>query len=260
MITFASLISSSSGNSTFISDGETNILVDCGASGKCIQGLLKNINVDIADINAVLVTHEHTDHIKGVGVISRRYNIPIYATEKTHFAMSGSIGNINEKNICIVEKDIDFSIGDIGIRAFSIPHDAADPVGYNLFAENEKISVATDVGEMNTYVENAIIGSDRVLLESNHDVEMLKFGNYTYQLKKRILSPVGHLSNDNAAKTALKLVQNGTKQILLGHLSPENNTPDIAFHTTRNILISAGVDIGRDMLLGVARQSEVTVF
>lgn len=258
MITFASLISSSSGNSTLVSDGKTNLLVDCGASGKCIEGLLKDIDFNAGDIDAILVTHEHTDHIKGVGVLSRKYNIPIYATAETHLAMN--IGKIKEENIISVSKDKPFEIGTVGVTAFSIPHDAADPVGYRFNLGEEQAAVATDIGEMNKYIEGYLFGSDRVLIESNHDVQMLEFGSYPYELKRRILSPQGHLSNDNAAKTVLKLVEKGTRKIMLGHLSKENNTPDIAYRTVENILAEAGVKIGYDMMLGVARPSEVTVF
>ncbi len=258
MVKFASLISSSSGNSTFVSDGNTNLLVDCGASGKCIEGLLKNIDINIADIDAVLITHEHIDHIKGAGVVSRKYNIPIYATEKTHMAME--IGKIKEENIRVIEKDKAFEIGKVGITAFSIPHDAADPVGYTFNIGNEKAAVATDIGQMNEYIENYLRGSKEVLLESNHDVQMLEFGSYPYQLKQRILGSKGHLSNDNAGKTALKLVQSGTEKILLGHLSKENNTPDIAYRTVGNMLGNIGVKLGIDMFLNVAKRSEVTVF
>lgn len=258
MLSFASLISGSSGNATFFSDGKTNILIDCGMSGKALAQSLDDIDVSPDNIHALLITHEHIDHIKGAGVISRKYNIPIYATEETHRAMS--VGKLKEENIQIIEKNKAFEIGSVGVSAFSIPHDAADPVGYTLFANGEKFSVATDIGYMTEKIEDNILGSNMVLLESNHDVEMLKYGTYPYELKQRILGKNGHLSNDSAAQAALKLVHSGAKKIFLGHLSNENNTPEIAFKTVENMLCSAGVKIGSDMLLGVARRSEVTVF
>lgn len=258
MLSFASLISGSSGNSTFLSDGKTNILIDCGMSGKRLCESLESINVDAHSVDALLITHEHTDHVAGAGVISRKYNIPIYATAGTHNAMS--LGKIKNENIRIVEKGETFEIGSIGISAFSIPHDAADPVGYTFFVGGEKVSVATDIGTMTKEIENQILGSSMVLLEANHDVQMLKCGSYPYELKRRILGKNGHLSNDSAAQTALKLVQGGAKKVFLGHLSHENNTPDIAFMTVENILRGAGVKIGSDMVLGVAKRSEVTVF
>lgn len=258
MLTFASLISGSSGNSAFLSDGKTNILIDCGMSGKRLCESLENINADAHSVDALLITHEHTDHVAGAGVVSRKYNIPIYATAGTHNAMS--LGKIKNENIRIVEKGKTFEIGSIGVNAFSIPHDAADPVGYTFFADGEKVSVATDIGVVTDEIENQILGSSMVLLEANHDVQMLKFGSYPYELKRRILGKKGHLSNDSAAQTALKLVQNGAKKVFLGHLSHENNTPDIAFMTVENILRCAGVKIGSDVVLGVAKRSEVTVF
>lgn len=258
MLSFASLVSGSSGNSTFLSDGKTNILVDCGMSGKRLQESLAKIDVSAADIDALLITHEHIDHVKGAGVISRKFDIPIYATVGTHNSMS--VGKVSDKNICIVEKDKPFEIGSIGVNAFAIPHDAQDPVGYSFFADGEKVSVATDIGYMSDEILREISGSSAVLLESNHDVQMLEFGSYPYELKKRILGRYGHLSNDAAGETAVKLVREGAKKILLGHLSDENNTPDIAFKTVENILKSAGVNIGKDMILGIAQRSEVTVF
>ena len=256
MVNFTSLISGSSGNATFISDGHTHILTDCGMSGARLKDALKKIGITPESLSAVLITHEHIDHVRGIGVIARRYGLPVYATEKTLSALD--CGPINENLLCAIKPDEDFEIGSIGIRPFSIPHDAADPVGYNYFAENEKYSLATDIGHMNQYIFDHLTGSKAVLLESNHDVEMLQFGSYPYPLKRRILSDVGHLSNENAAKCALALVKNGTERIALGHLSQENNRPEIALLETHNTLTQAGVKVGDDVMLTVAKRFEVT--
>ncbi len=258
MITFVSLISGSSGNATFISDGKTNLLIDCGMSGTKLKEALNSIDVLPENINALLLTHEHIDHTKGAGVISRRYNIPIYATEGTHISMD--TGKISEENTRIITEGSAFEIGSIGIMPFAIPHDAKQPVGYTFHVNNEKYSLATDIGKMNTNILDNIIGSKSVLLESNHDVEMLKCGSYPFPLKRRILGELGHLSNEIAAKTALYLVQHGTEHIMLGHLSKENNRPEIAMLETYNLLSNADVNVGSDMTLQVADRYKPTLF
>lgn len=239
MIKFVSLVSGSSGNSTFVSDGRTNILIDCGMSGKALEKSLESIGEKASDISALLITHEHIDHVKGAGVISRKYGIPIYATAGTHMAME--IGKIKDE--CRFVIDGEFEVGSIGIKAFSIPHDAAEPVGYSLFSGGEKVSVATDIGHMSDRLIDSIMGSGRVLLEANHDIEMLRLGSYPYQLKQRILGDNGHLSNDTAAETAVRLAEGGTRAIMLGHLSNENNYPQIAYNTVLNRLRADKIDI-----------------
>lgn len=258
MTTFVSLISGSSGNATFISDGKTNLLIDCGMSGKKLKEALNAIDVMPESIDALLLTHEHIDHTKGAGVISRRYSIPVYATQGTHSAMDA--GKIADENIKLISEDTDFEIGSIGIKAFAIPHDAKQPVGYCFSINGEKYSLATDIGKMNMNIINCIIGSKKILLESNHDIEMLKCGSYPFPLKQRILGDFGHLSNELAAKTALHLVQNGTEHIMLGHLSKENNRPEIAMLETYNLLTQAGVKIGGDITLQVADRYKPTRF
>jgi len=258
MIKFCSLISGSSGNSTFISSGDTNLLIDCGLSGKNLEKLLSLIDVRPSDINAMLITHEHIDHVRGAGVVCRRYNIPVAATQKTHMAMD--IGNISDENRILINPYEDFEIGNIGIKAFQIPHDAADPVGYSFFAENQKYTLATDMGNMSESLLNEIKGSHSVILESNHDVEMLRIGPYPYPLKQRILGDFGHLSNEIAAQTALALVKTGTQNIMLGHLSENNNTPEIAQLETYNVLTQAGVEVGTDVRLCVAHRHNITMF
>lgn len=253
---FVSLISGSSGNATFISDGKTNLLIDCGMSGAKLKESLRAIDMTPECLDALLVTHEHIDHTRGAGVIARRYNIPVYATEGTHGAMN--VGNISCARA--VSEGHDFQIGDIGIKPFAIPHDAAEPVGYCFYIGGEKYSLATDIGKMNDYILENIIGSKKVLLESNHDVEMLRCGSYPYPLKRRILGDLGHLSNEIAAKTALRLVQNGTEHIMLGHLSKENNRPEIAMLETYNLLSLSGVNVGDDMTLQVADRYKFTRF
>lgn len=257
-IEFLSAASGSSGNAAYISDGRTSLLIDCGISGKSLERKLLQRNISPENIDAVLVTHEHLDHVSGVGVVSRKFHLPVYTSEETFAACTKTIGKI--ERFVPIQKYADFEIGSIGVRAFSISHDAADPVGYAFFIDGRKFTVCTDTGVITEDIKREVLGSEMVLLESNHDVEMLKFGNYTYKLKQRVLSDIGHLSNDTAAAFAARLAESGTKKIVLAHLSHENNTPDIAYKTAENKLNSLGAVIGGDIFLSVAARSEVCVF
>ena len=252
-----SLVSGSSGNSSLVSYKGTNILVDCGMSGKRLEQLLSELGLKVSDISAILVTHEHIDHVSGVGVVSRRFNLPVYATCGTHFAMD--VGKMREENIKYIEPDRPFEIGEIAVNAFCIPHDAADPVGYRFFCGEKKLAVATDIGIMTNEIFDSISGSESIILEANHDIDMLKNGCYPPPLKSRILSNVGHMSNALAAKTALALAKRGTKRIMLAHLSNENNTPALAYDTVSSELTAAGALDG-DLELLVANRYEVTQF
>lgn len=258
MIRFISLISGSSGNASFISDGKTNLLVDCGMSGAKLKQALNSIDVLPESITALLITHEHIDHTRGAGVISRRYNIPVFATEGTHRNMDA--GKLAEENINIVKNGTPFELGSIAITPFSIPHDAAEPVGYTFNISGERCAVATDIGRMNDTILDAVKGCKSVILESNHDIEMLRCGSYPFPLKQRILGEFGHLSNDVAAKTALELVKSGTEHIMLGHLSQENNCPEIAMLESYNLLSREGISIGSDVTLQVADRYKPTFF
>lgn len=263
MTKFFSLASGSSANAAFVSDGRTNVLIDCGLNGKNTQKSLSDAGADVSDIDAILITHEHIDHIAGAGVLSRRFDIPIYATPKTLDAMVSdkcAIGKISGKNLCPIEKDSFFEIGSLGVCAFSIPHDSADPVGYNIFLQGgkRKFCVATDMGKVDKDAVGKILGSECVILESNHDVDMLNNGSYPYYLKQRILGVKGHLSNESSAKIAACLAKNGTKSIVLGHLSKENNLPRIAYDVSKAAIEREGVKVGKDMVLNVALRSEIT--
>lgn len=258
MFKFISLISGSSGNATFLSDGKTNLLIDCGMSGAKLKDALHSIDELPENIDALLITHEHIDHTKGAGVISRRYNIPVYATKGTHSRMDA--GKLADENIQIISDGTYFELGNIGITPFTIPHDASEPVGFTFSANGERYALATDIGRMNDSILNSITGCKYVLLESNHDVEMLRCGSYPFPLKQRILGDFGHLSNDVAAQTALTLTESGTEHIMLGHLSQENNRPEIALLESYNLLTRSGVNVGNDVTLQVADRYKPTLF
>ncbi len=255
MIQFISLVSGSSGNSSLITDQQTTFLIDCGISGKKLEMRLADANIDPGSISGILITHEHTDHTSGAGVIARRYNLPIYATEKTFEAMNlGKIDPCMLKCICAGKT---FTVGTMDIHPFSIPHDAADPVGYSFLTKDGKYTVATDIGFMPNTLLKQLVGSKQIILESNHDVEMLRYGSYPFYLKQRILSQKGHMSNDLTSKVAVYLAERGTENIMLAHLSCENNTPEIAEITTRSALASHGFS---DVGLNVASRHEITRF
>lgn len=252
-----SLRSGSRGNAALVFADDTKILVDCGISGKAAEAALSEIDVKPADIDAIVITHEHIDHISGVGVMMRRYNLPVWANRETWSAMCGQIGRADENLVKIFEDNENFEVGSIDVCPFSIPHDAANPVGYSFVRGEEKVAVATDIGELKKEMFAALRGSKTVLLESNHDVNMLEIGSYPLHLKRRIKGCLGHLSNDDAATAAEFLVKLGTKNILLGHLSEENNYPELAKRTVECALSEAGIKTGYDVLLGVAGRNAV---
>ncbi|MDQ2087495.1 MBL fold metallo-hydrolase [Herbivorax sp. ANBcel31] len=252
MIKFCSLYSGSSGNSIFLSSERTKLLIDCGLSGKKIIEALCSIGESPTELSAILVSHEHGDHIKGAGIVSRKFDIPIYANENTWCMMEGSLGTVRDENKVFFNTGNGFDIGDFFVNPFPIPHDAVEPVGFNFFINNKKLTTATDIGHMNKELLSYIKGSDFLLIESNHDVEMLKMGKYPWHLKKRIMGDKGHLSNEMAGKVVAYLAENGTRRFLLGHLSKENNFPQLAYQTVSNILREKSIDIKRDIMLSVA--------
>lgn len=231
MLNFCSLYSGSSGNSLFVQTDNSNILVDAGVSAKKIVDGLKNINIDASNIDAILVTHEHSDHIQGLGTLSQKFDIPVYANKKTWDSMSKQKDKINDYNINFFNNNENFEIGDLIIHPFDIPHDAANPCGFNFICNNDKLSIATDLGHMTTSVINCLENSKFLMLEANYDPEVLKCSKYPYLLKTRISGPNGHLSNNLAGKAICHLINSGLKNVMLGHLSKENNFPELAYST-----------------------------
>lgn len=247
---YISVSSGSSGNCHFISNGSTKILVDAGLSGKKIEKNLLQHSQDLKEIQGIFVTHEHTDHIKGVGIISRRYDIPVYATEGTWRGMQDNIGGISEQNRKLITIGKSVDIGTIQLDAYSVPHDALEPCGFTITNGKKKLSIATDLGYVTKEVVKALYGSDFVVLESNYDEELLRYSGYPYSLKARLRSNQGHLSNEDAGKLAVALVKSGITRISLAHLSKENNHPMLAQQVVSDMMKEQQIT-EKDVALGV---------
>lgn len=230
-----SIASSSEGNSIFVGTDQTKLLVDCGISAKRMETALDELDLSVPDFQGILITHEHTDHIKGLGVISRRYGLPVFATSKTIDAIFQykNLGKVNHQLFQPIEKDRPFRIGDIQIEASSVWHDAADPVCYSFQAGGVKASIATDLGDYDEYLVDKIQNPDILFVEANHDVNMLQVGNYPYYLKRRILGSHGHLSNERCAQLIDDVAGPNTCKVYLGHLSKENNYEKLAYETVK---------------------------
>lgn len=256
-VDFAPLYSGSSGNAAYVRMGETRLLVDAGLPGRRITDALAQLGETGEGISALLVTHEHSDHTAGVGVLSRKFHLPIYATAGTWRGMERKIGKIPPENRRLVVAGDDFLLGGICVSPFRIPHDAEEPVGYAFSRDGMKIGVATDLGHLSESWLSWLPGCDLLLLESNHDPDMLAAGPYSYDLQCRIRGAKGHLSNADAGEAAVWLTRAGTRHIILGHLSGENNFPELAWRTVADALDRAGLAPGVDVGLDVARRDRV---
>ncbi len=238
MLNFCSLYSGSSGNSLFVETQNTKLLIDAGVSSRKIENALQDIDVDPSSLDGILVTHEHTDHVQGLGTFSKKFDLPVFVNQETLDSMSKQKDKIADKNIKIFHVNENFEIGDLKIHPFSIPHDAANPCGFNIFNNNKKISIATDIGHMTNNVLKHLEESLFIMLESNYDPEVLRCSPYPFSLKSRIAGPTGHLSNEMAGKTISYLLKSGLKNAMLGHLSKESNFPELAYRTVLDELIA----------------------
>lgn len=253
------IASGSSGNSIYIGSDRTHILIDCGISGKKAVAGLNSLGLSIDDISALFITHEHIDHIKGVGVLARKYGIPIYATEKTleYIYNSRETGDIDRHLLHEVIPDHILNIGDLKVNPIHISHDAVDPVAYRVSSGRKKCAVVTDLGTYDSYISDSLKGMDAVLVESNHDVNMLQVGPYPYYLKQRILSEKGHLSNDMCGDLLCEILHDDLKHIFLGHLSQENNMPQLAFESVKTSITISDIPYkGGDFPITVAKRFE----
>lgn len=248
-----SISSGSEGNCIFIGGKEGKILVDAGISGKRIEEGLAGIGVSPGELDGIFITHEHLDHVKGVGVMARRYKLPLYGTVETIHAMlhTKNVGKISEEQIHLIKPDEKVNVKDIRINPFSVSHDAGNPVSYTFQSGEQKIGLATDLGCYDEYTIHNLKDSDILFLEANHDINMLQVGSYPYLLKQRILGERGHLSNGHSARLLCQLLNDRLKHVILAHLSKDNNYPDLAYETVKCELAEHGVECG-DRFLSVA--------
>lgn len=254
---FCSLFSGSSGNATYIGDEHSGILIDIGKNMKQVVLSLAAIGVPPEAVKAIFITHEHSDHISGLRVFCNKYHVPVYASNGT-LSYLDDHGHLNgDFTPFIISGGAD--IEDFHIECFHTMHDAAESLCYTIMLPDyTKVAVATDLGVVTPEVLDGITGARAILLESNHDIGMLSNGPYPYPLKRRILSDIGHLSNDACADTALELLKSGTEHFMLGHLSNENNVPQLAYQTTLSKLQVNGAILDTDYTLDVANRNEIT--
>ncbi|NBD25082.1 MBL fold metallo-hydrolase [Paenibacillus glycinis] len=243
---FTVLGSGSTGNATIVQGQDATVLVDAGLSVKRIEELMREQGVAGHQIDAVVVTHEHSDHIKGLGAFARKFNVPIYANEATWGALERHVGQLGTEQRVVIETGESVNFGTLRTTSYAISHDAAEPVGYVFEEDGLKLSLATDLGYVSDKVRRMIEDSDVLVLESNHDVNMLRMGRYPWNIKRRILSDVGHLSNEAAGEALCQLMTDRTKRVYLAHLSLDHNLIDLARMTVNEVLESNGFFFKRD--------------
>ncbi|MCI8835849.1 MAG: MBL fold metallo-hydrolase [Ruminococcus sp.] len=254
-----SIASGSSGNCIYIGSEQTHLLVDTGISKKRIDAGLKDLEIKGEELKGILVTHEHSDHIQGLGVFSRKYKVPIYATQGTieGIQSSSSLGKLPEGLLHPIQTDQEFLLGDLLVHPFSVSHDANAPCGYRITCGKKAAAVATDLGKYDAYVVDRLQGLDAVLLEANHDVHMLEVGGYPYYLKRRILGERGHLSNELSGRLLCDILHDGLQYIVLGHLSRENNYPRLAYETVKlEVTLGENAYRGEELNMTVAKRDE----
>ncbi|MBS2772336.1 MULTISPECIES: MBL fold metallo-hydrolase [Anoxybacillus] len=242
---FSVLASGSTGNAFYIETEKQRLLVDAGLSGKQMEELFKQIERSPQNLTAILVTHEHSDHIKGLGIMARKYQLPIYANEKTWRAMEGLIGDIPTEQKFIFPLGDVRSFGDLDVESFGVSHDAAEPMFYVFHHDGKKLALITDTGYVSDRMKGTIQHADVFVFESNHDVEMLRMGRYPWSIKRRILSDVGHVSNEDAALALTDVIGDQTKRIYLAHLSQDNNMKELARMTVEQTLENRGFGVGQ---------------
>lgn len=260
-----SIASGSSGNCIYVGSDDTHLLVDTGISKKKIEEGLKDLEIKGEELSGILVTHEHADHIQGLGVFCRKYEIPIYATKGTLQGIKAckSLGKMPDGLYHEIQADEEFALGDIRIHPFSISHDANEPTGYRFQNGEKRIAVATDLGKYDDYIVNNLKNLDALLLEANHDVHMLEVGPYPYPLKQRVLGDRGHLSNELSGRLLCDILHNHLKKVFLGHLSKENNYEKLAYETVKlEITLGDNPYKGEEIPISVAKRdcrSEIVV-
>lgn len=255
------LRSGSSGNLYFIERGGTRLVLDCGINGRSFRSAMTEAGVAEDEINAlsgILITHEHSDHISGLGVVLRRHHLPLYITEKTLKAALPKIGAFDPDLIHLIRPGDVFEIGNFQIEAVPTSHDAVEPLAFTFYDGHRKIAFCTDLGIFTQTVETALSGSQLVFLEANYEPRLLEYGPYPYVLKERIRGERGHLSNQASGESALKLLRMGMRHVVLSHLSKENNFPALAEQSVTSVLLEGGAASGKDYQLDIAKRYHAT--
>ncbi|PAQ14104.1 MBL fold metallo-hydrolase [Bacillaceae bacterium SAOS 7] len=249
MLHFSVLASGSTGNAFYVEADGHSFLVDAGLSGKQMESLFSSIDRDIKNLSGILVTHEHSDHIKGIGVLARKYQLPIYANEKTWQAMDGLIGKVDTEQKFIFEMETVKNFNGLSIESFGVSHDAAEPMFYVFHYQGKKIVLITDTGYVSDRMKGIIKDADAYVFESNHDVQMLRMGRYPWSIKRRILGDFGHVSNEDAALAMCDVIGDRTKRIYLAHLSQDNNMKDLAKMSVTQTLEMKDMPVGEQFEL-----------
>lgn len=256
-----SIASGSSGNCIYVGSDNTHLLVDTGISKKRVDEGLSALDIKGEELDGILITHEHSDHIQGLGVFSRKYGIPIYATKGTLEGIKGSksLGKISDDLYHEIQIDQRFQLGDIDVEPFHISHDANDPSGFRFEQGKHAVAVATDLGIYNNYTVEKLKNLNAILLEANHDIHMLEVGSYPYPLKRRVMGERGHLSNELSGQLLCDILHNSLEHIVLGHLSKENNYPDLAYETVKlEVTMSDLPYNGDELRLQVAKRDTIS--
>lgn len=259
LVKTCALRSGSSGNAIFINGDQTRILVDAGVCCRTIEQSLEEIGETAGDLDAIVVTHEHCDHVSGVGVLMRRYKLPLYVNRATWQAMRLTIGTVDERLVRLIDTGKPFEIGNLSLKSFATPHDAAESVGYRIESSRGGVAVFTDIGELQEELLQTVAGCQAIYIEANYDHAMLLAGTYPAMLKKRISGRYGHLSNDDCATAVCRLLEQGTERFVLSHISKDNNYPELARLTVDSKLEITGARPGQDFLIGVAQRYAVSV-
>lgn len=254
-----SIASGSSGNCIYVGNGGTHLIVDTGISKKRVEQGLKELGIKGEEIDGILITHEHIDHIQGLGVFSRRYRVPVYATSGTvkGIKQCSSIGKLPDGLLHEINIDEKFRMGELMICPFAISHDANEPSGYRIESGDRAVAVATDLGTYDSYTVENLRGLDAVVLEANHDIHMLEVGPYPYPLKQRVMGAKGHLSNELSGRLLCDILHNGLQAVVLGHLSKENNYAELAYETVKlEVNLGDNPYRGEDISIIVAKRDE----
>lgn len=242
-VRFSVLASGSTGNAFYIESNEDKLLVDAGLSGKQLDRLFQEAGRDPSELTGILVTHEHSDHIKGLGIFARKHRLPIYANAKTWQAMEKNLGKLQTEQCFHFEANTVQTFGSIDVESFSVSHDAADPMFFAFHAQDKKVALVTDLGYVSERIKKTVEGANALVFEANHDIGMLQMGHYPWSVKRRILGDAGHVSNEDCGLALSDIVSNETERVYLAHLSKDNNMKELARMSVDQVLRERGIEM-----------------